>query len=48
MSETNPGNPRTFISYSWSSPGHEEWVIDLATELQESGVHVILDKCKKR
>lgn len=37
-------NPKTFISYSWSSPEHEEWVIDLATELEESGVHVVLDK----
>jgi len=36
--------PKLFISYSWSSPEHEEWVIDLATELRESGVDVILDK----
>jgi len=37
-------NPKLFISYSWSSPTHEQWVIDLANELTESGVHVILDK----
>ncbi|MDA8405088.1 MAG: TIR domain-containing protein [Desulfobacteraceae bacterium] len=37
-------NSKLFISYSWSSPTHEQWVIDLATELTESGVHVILDK----
>lgn len=37
-------NPKLFISYSWSNPTHEQWVIDLATELTESGVHVILDK----
>lgn len=36
--------PRLFISYSWSTPDHEQWVIDLATELQQSGVEVILDK----
>lgn len=36
--------PKLFISYSWSNPGHEEWVVDLATELRESGVDVILDK----
>lgn len=36
--------PKLFISYSWSTPTHEQWVIDLANELTESGVHVILDK----
>ncbi|MEI3776562.1 SEFIR domain-containing protein [Pectobacterium brasiliense] len=37
-------NPKLFISYSWSNPTHEQWVIDLANELTESGIHVILDK----
>ncbi|RUS66694.1 hypothetical protein CUZ56_01484 [Saezia sanguinis] len=37
-------SPKLFISYSWSNPTHEQWVIDLAKELTESGVHVILDK----
>lgn len=36
--------PKLFLSYSWSSSTHEQWVIDLATELRESGVDVILDK----
>ena len=36
--------PKLFISYSWSSPEHEQWVLDLATALRESGVDVILDK----
>ena len=36
--------PRLFISYSWSSQDHEFWVINLATQLRESGVDVILDK----
>jgi len=36
--------PKLFISYSWSSPEHEQWVLDLATNLQESGVDVIFDK----
>jgi len=36
--------PKLFISYSWSSPDHEEWVLSLATELRESGIDVILDK----
>lgn len=37
-------NPKLFISYSWSSPEHEAWVLKLATELRQSGVDAILDK----
>ena len=37
-------HPKLFISYSWTSAEHEQWVINLATELRESGVDVILDK----
>lgn len=37
-------NSKVFISYSWSSPQHEQWVINLATELRQAGVDVILDK----
>jgi len=36
--------PKLFISYSWSNPEHEQWVITLATRLRESGVDAILDK----
>lgn len=36
--------PKLFISYCWSSPEHEDWVLRLGTELRESGVDVILDK----
>lgn len=36
--------PRLFVSYSWTSEQHAEWVIQLATELRESGVDVVLDK----
>ena len=36
--------PKLFISYSWSSTEHEEWVMRLSTELRESGVDVKLDK----
>ncbi|MCY4556408.1 MAG: TIR domain-containing protein [Chloroflexi bacterium] len=35
---------KAFISYSWSSVEHEDWVLDLATRLRESGVDAILDK----
>jgi len=37
-------NPKLFISYSWTSQDHEKWVINLATELVENGIDVILDK----
>jgi hypothetical protein len=36
--------PIVFISYSWDSPEHEDWVINLATKLCENGVDAILDK----
>lgn len=36
--------PKVFISYSWSTPTHEHWVIELAEELMASGINVILDK----
>jgi TIR domain len=42
MTETAP--PKLFISYSWSDADHEQWVVDLATQLRDSGVDVILDK----
>ena len=37
-------NPKAFISYSWSSREHQKWVLDLATQLRESGVDVTIDK----
>jgi hypothetical protein len=40
----NPVLPKVFISYCWSSPEHEKWVIDLAESLEESNVEVVLDK----
>jgi hypothetical protein len=36
--------PRLFVSYSWTSAQHEEWVLQLAAELRQSGVDVVLDK----
>ena len=36
--------PKVFISYSWSSPEHEHRVLDIASQLRESGVDAILDK----
>lgn len=36
--------PKVFISYSWSSPEHEQFVLDFATQMRESGIDAILDK----
>jgi len=36
--------PKIFISYSWSTLKHEEWVVRLAERLVADGVDVILDK----
>ena len=38
-------NPiKLFISYSWTNQDHETWVLNLANDLVENGVHVIIDK----
>ena len=44
MSEILPATPKAFISYSWSSAPHQDWVLALATRLREDGVDVSLDK----
>ena len=36
--------PKIFISYSWTNPVHEEWVINLAERLVSDGVDVVIDK----
>ncbi|WP_349998773.1 toll/interleukin-1 receptor domain-containing protein [Stenotrophomonas lacuserhaii] len=36
--------PVLFISYSWTSPDHEAWVLELAEQLLANGVDVRLDK----
>jgi hypothetical protein len=41
---STPDSPKTFISYSWSSPEHVEWVIELAEDLVQNGVDIILDQ----
>jgi hypothetical protein len=37
-------HPRVFISYSWTDPEHEQFVLDLATTLRGHGVDAMLDK----
>ena len=36
--------PKVFVSYSWTTPEFEQWVLDVATELRENGVDLVLDK----
>jgi hypothetical protein len=38
--------PKVFISYSWDSDAHKEWVRQLAERLVANGVEVILDQWK--
>lgn len=35
---------KIFISYSWTTTNHEQRVLDIATELVENGIDVVLDK----
>ena len=47
MSNATPEDispPKLFVSYSWSNPTHEQWVLKLAQELAELDIHVIIDK----
>lgn len=37
-------SPKVFISYSWTTPQHEAWVLKLAGQLVSNGVDTVLDK----
>lgn len=41
---TSTQRPVVFVSYSWSSPAHEDFVQSLAAKLSANGVYVRLDK----
>jgi hypothetical protein len=43
-SKIKMGNPKCFLSYSWDSIEHKEWVRKLACELQRNGVETYLDQ----
>jgi hypothetical protein len=43
MAEIAEATPKLFISYSWTTPDHQQWVIKFAEELISQGVHVVLD-----
>ena len=36
--------PTVFVSYSWTSPKHEAWILELGERLLTDGIIVILDK----
>lgn len=38
------GRPDVFISYSWDSEEHKDWVLQLASRLTGDGVGVVLDR----
>ena len=37
-------NKKIFISYSWGSSEHQEWIVNLATRLMNDTVEVVLDR----
>ena len=42
--EGSISQPKVFISYSWTSAQHEQWVLELADRLSGDGIVVTLDK----
>lgn len=44
MIDTANQTPKLFVSYRWSTPKHEEWVLELASTLRGHGIDVLLDK----
>jgi hypothetical protein len=36
--------PSAFLSYSWESEAHREWVRAFATQLRNDGVNIALDQ----
>lgn len=39
---------KVFISYSWDSEEHKEWILKFATDLRTNGVDIILDRYELR
>lgn len=36
--------PKVFVSYSWDSQKHTDWVLQLATRLRHDGIDIVLDR----
>jgi hypothetical protein len=45
---SNESVATVFISYSWDTPEHKKWVLDLANSLVKEGVNVLLDRYELR
>ncbi len=43
LGEIPKGRPVVFISYSWDSPKHKEWVAKFADDLTSKGIYVLFD-----
>ena len=48
MNNGDGKNPRVFVSYSWDSDEHRDWVESLATELRKVGVDARLDRWRDK
>jgi len=44
MTDEKQPPPKVFISYSWTSDEHTEWVADLGERLMNDGIEVVLDQ----
>ncbi|WP_052238812.1 toll/interleukin-1 receptor domain-containing protein [Pectobacterium brasiliense] len=42
LAQTRP--PKVFITYSWDSPEHKQWVANISGWLRQNGIDVILDQ----
>lgn len=40
----NNEHPKIFISYSWDSKEHKDWVLNLANDLRDQGIDATLDE----
>ena len=46
--ETNDGHRRVFLSYSWDSDIHKEWVFKLCQDLRAKGVDAVIDQAMRK
>ncbi len=42
--EKEPVEPSCFLSYAWGVPAHEKWVLQLAKDLRNTDIDVLLDQ----
>ena len=46
--ETNDDHRRVFVSYSWDSDVHKDWVFKLCQDLRDKGVDAIIDQAMRK